>query len=283
MPDIAVVNGAFMPLADAKVSVEDRGFQFGDGVYELIRCYAGQPYKLDEHLRRLERSARAVELPSLMARDRWRALITEAVQQSGYPEARVYIQVTRGTAPRTHTFPELPQPTTVITVRAIEPIPAVLREAGVSVILVPDLRWGRCHIKSINLLPNVLAREQAKQRGAWEALFVREGTVMEGAGSNVFAVIRGTVVTPPEGPALLSGITREVILDLARAAGLDVAERPLLVEALRGAEEVFLTATSFEVMPVTAADGAPIGSGKPGEVTLALHRQFRAITPEAVR
>ena len=283
MPDIAVVNGSVMPLTEAKVSVEDRGFQFGDGVYELVRCYRGRPFRLEEHLGRLERSAQAIELPSLGPRDAWQRLIAAAVSRSGYQDARVYIQATRGAAPRTHAFPEPPVLTTVITVRAIEPIPPAVREAGVSVILVPDLRWGRCHIKSINLLPNVLAREQAKRQGAWEALFVRDGAVMEGSGSNVFAVIHGTVVTPPEGPMILSGITREAILSLAReigrSGGLDVAERPLPVEALRTADEVFLTATSFEVLSVTAVEGRPVGSGKPGEVTLALHRRFLESLP----
>ncbi len=277
MPDMAVVNGVVMPLADATVSVEDRGFQFGDGVYELIRCYGGRPFRLDEHLRRLERSARALELPPLERRDGpdgLRALITEAVGRSGYSQARVYLQVTRGVAPRAHAFPDAPRPTVVITVRAIEPVPDALREAGVSAILVPDLRWGRCDIKSTNLLPNVLAREQAKRGGAWEALFVRDGAVLEGSGSNVFAVIQGAVITPPEGPGLLSGITREMVLDLARASGLEATERPLPVEVLRRADEVFLTATSFEVLAVTSLEGAAVGSGKPGEITRALARRF---------
>lgn len=275
MPEIAFVNDAFMPLSEARVSVEDRGFQFGDGVYELLRVYAGIPFHLTDHLGRLERSAQAIGLPLPYTRDRWAAVIAEAVARSGFPEAKVYIQVTRGVAPRDHVPASPMAPTVVITVRTMAPPPARLYANGADVVTVADIRWTRCNIKSIGLLANVLAKQQARNREAFEALFVRDGAVLEGATSNVMTVKNRCLVTPPEGPLLLPGVTRRVVLGLAQAAGVAVKEQSVTEEELHAADEVFLTGTTIEVLPVARVNGRPIGTGAPGPVTSLLMARFR--------
>lgn len=274
MPTIACVNGRFLPISRATVSVEDRGLQFGDGVYEVVRGYGGRLFRLDAHLDRLEQSARAIRLPIRYSRARWRRLVQRAFALSRFPDAKVYLQVTRGPAPRDHRFPETVRPTVVITVRRLEPLPETVRREGVSAITVPDLRWGRCDVKSLNLLANVLAREDARTAGAFEAILVRDGYVTEGAVSNVFAVIDGTVTTSPADPSILPGITRAATIELVRDAGLPLAERAVSVDELRRAPEVFLTGTTVEIVPVVSLDGVKVGDGSPGPTTRLLAQRF---------
>jgi D-alanine transaminase len=275
VPEIAFINDVFMPLSEARVSVEDRGFQFGDGIYELLRVYAGRPFHLTDHLGRLEQSARALGIPVPYTQDRWAAMVTEAVSRSGFPNAKVYIQVTRGVAPRDHAVAGPMTPTVVMTVRAMTPPSPALYDTGADVITVPDIRWGRCDIKVISLLANVLAKQQAREAGAFEALFVRDGYALEGATSNVLVVRGDTLVTPPEGPLLLSGVTRKVVLGLAREAGVAVKEQPVTEADLYAADEVLLTGTTIEVLPVARVNGRPIGAGAPGSTTQLLMARFR--------
>lgn len=277
MPTIACVNGRFLPISRATVSVEDRGFQFGDGVYEVVRSYAGEVFRLDAHLERLVQSAQAIRLPMRYSLPQWRRLILRAYRMSRFPDAKIYLQLTRGPAPRDHGFPKAVRPTVVITVRNLEPLAPSLRRDGVSAITVPDLRWGRCDVKSLNLLANVLAREDARAARVFEAILIRDGHVTEGAISNVFAVIRGTVTTSPTDPSILPGITRAATLDLVRAEGLSLAERGVSIQELRTADEVFLTGTTMEIVPVVSLDGANIGTGKPGPVTQRLARRFTSM------
>ena len=274
MPDIGFLNGKFLPLQETVISVEDRGYQFGDGVYEVIRTYGGAPFQLEAHVARLERSAQAIGVRVPYQLRDWRSFVAEGIRLGGYRESKVYIQLTRGIAPRDHVFPAGGSPTTVMTVREMSPLAATMRETGVGVMTLEDFRWGRCDIKSINLLPNVLARQRAKEAGAFEAVFVREGTVTEGAVSNVMAVKAGTLITAPEGERILAGVTRAVILALARKEGLPVQERFLSLEELLAADEVFLTGTTVEVLAVTRVDGTPIGTGVPGELTGLLGARF---------
>ncbi len=274
MPTIACVNGRFSPIARAMVSIEDRGFQFGDGVYEVLRSYGGKVFRLDEHLARLVQSARAIRLPMRYSLAQWRRLILRAYRMSGFPDAKVYLQLTRGPAPREHGFPEAVRPTVVITVRKLEPLSPALRRDGVSAITVPDLRWGRCDVKSLNLLANVLAREDARAAKVFEAILVRDGHVTEGAISNVFAVIEGAVRTSPTDPSILPGITRAATLDLVRAEGFALAERSVSVEELQAAEEVFLTGTTIEIVPVVSINGIKVGKGAPGPMTQRLAWRF---------
>lgn len=276
MPDIGFLNGRFMPLGEAMVPVEDRGYQFGDGVYEVIRTYGGVPFQLEAHVARLERSAKAIGLPLPFRASEWLGYVAEGVLLAGYAESKVYIQLTRGVAPRDHLFPVGTPPTAVMTIRQMHSLDPVLCATGVSVITVEDLRWGRCDIKSVNLLPNVMARQQAKEAGSFEAIFVRAGGVTEGAVSNVMLVRAGALVTAPADERILSGVTRTVVLDLARKEGIPVEERTVRVEELRGADEIFLTGTTVEILPVIGVDGVAVGTGKPGELTRLLSHRFRS-------
>jgi len=278
MPDIAFVNGRFLPWKDATVSIDDRGFQFGDGVYEVVRTYRGAPFELAAHLDRLNRSAKELSLPQPYSRAQWKQWIDQGLGQAGYQEAKVYIQITRGAAPRDHAFPPEIPPTVVMTIREFHPLKLQIRQDGVSARTCEDLRWGRCDIKSLNLLGNVLAREEAKKAGVFEAILVKDGLVTEGSLSNVMAVQSGTIVTAPEGPQILSGVTRTIVLGLAEKEDLPVEERFLSVDSLYAADEVFLTGTTLEVLGVVQIDGRTIGSGRPGPITKTLAARWSILT-----
>lgn len=275
MPDIGLLNGEFMPLRHARVSIEDRGFQFGDGVYEVVRTYGGVPFQLDAHLTRLERSAHAIHLNMPAHPPKWEEWVREGIKRARYPECKIYVQVTRGVASRDHLFPSRTTPTIVISVREMRPLDSTLCQAGAVVMTMDDLRWGRCDIKSINLLPNVLARQRASEAGAFEAILVRQDMVTEGAVSNVMIVRAGHVITPPEGTHILSGVTRQFVLNLARKDGIPVEERNIGLREFRQAEEAFLTGTTIEVLPVVRIDNALVGSGEPGLLTKRLRALFQ--------
>lgn len=267
MPPIAYLNGQFLPLEQARVSIDDRGFQFGDGVYEVVRVYRGKPFRLEDHLIRLERSAQAISIPMTLSVGEWERVIRDGIDRSQLEECKVYIQITRGVAPREHTFPSSSIPTTVMTVRDIASIDAVLRQGGVSAITLPDQRWGRCSIKSLNLLPNLLAKQQAKEQEAFEAILIKEGSVTEGTSSNVMMASDDVLVTPALSDQLLAGVTRQELLTLARHAGIQVEERVVKQDELMEAQEVFLAGTTIEVIGVTKLDGKPIGNGHVGLMT----------------
>ena len=274
MPDVAFVNGTFVPLAEAKVSIEDRGFQFGDGIYEVIRTYGGRPFSLEAHLARLERSATALDLTQPYSRAEWTDHILEGIKRADYPEAKIYLQITRGVAPRDHAYPAEGTPTVVMTVREFHPLDRSVQAAGVEAMTTEDIRWGRCDIKSLNLLANVLARQKVKQAQVFEAILINTGLVTEGAISNVMVVQGETVVTAPEGPHILSGVTRAVVLELARNEGLPIQERFISQAELYGADEIFLAGTTVEVLAVVRVDGKIIGDGRPGPITQRLAAGF---------
>jgi D-alanine transaminase len=279
MPDVAFINGRFLPWQDATVSIDDRGFQFGDAVYEVIRTYRGIPFKLGAHLDRLDRSANELFLPQPYTRTQWRQWIEHGISLAGYQDAKIYIQVTRGVAPRDHSFPSQSRPTVVMTIRELHPLPPETRHTGVMACTREDLRWGRCDIKSVNLLANVLAREEAKKAGVFETILIRDGLVMEGAVSNVMAVQGGVIITAPEGPRILSGVTRTVVLELAKEEeGLMIEERFMPIDTLYRADEVFLTGTTLEVLGVVQIDGKVIGSGRPGPITKSLAARWALLT-----
>ncbi len=277
MPDIAYVNGRFGPLAEAMVSIEDRGFQFGDGVYEVIRTYCGQPFAVDRHLSRFERSAQALQLSLGHTKAQWNSLIQEGLRLSRFPETKIYLQITRGQAPRDHPFPPSLAPTTVLTFRELHPLEVSVRKAGVQAITMDDIRWGRCDIKSVNLLANVLARQRAKEAGVFEAILLRGGVVTEGSVSNVLVVKNGAIQTAPEGSRILSGVTRAIVLELAGKEGLPVVETFVSRDDLLTASEVFLTGTTVEVLPVIRVDGCTIGDGVPGPVSHLLSRRWETL------
>ncbi|MFN3681018.1 MAG: D-amino-acid transaminase [Nitrospira sp.] len=278
MPDIAFLNGRFVAWAEATVSIDDRGFQFGDGVYEVIRTYGGRPFELEAHLDRLERSAKELSIHQPYSRPQWREWIKQAIELSGYRNAKVYIQITRGVAPREHAFPAHASPTVVMTVRELHPLSAELRRAGVTACTVADQRWGRCDIKSLNLLGNVLAREEARRAGVFEAILVKDGVVTEGSISNVMAIRSGVLVTAPEGARILSGVTRTMVLALAAKERIPVEERFFPVEFLYEADEVLLTGTTIEVVGVIQIDGRTIGAGCPGPITQMLAARWEVLT-----
>ena len=277
MPDVAFVNGAFVSLADAKVSIDDRGFQFGDGIYEVIRTYGGRPFELEAHLARLDRSAAALDLTQPYSSAEWTNHILEGIRRAAYPEAKIYIQLTRGVAPRDHAYEADLTPTVVLTVRELHSLSRSVQAAGVEAMTIEDIRWGRCDIKSLSLLGNVLARQQAKRAQVFEAILLKEGSITEGAVSNVMVVRGGTVMTAPEGPRILSGVTRAVVLGLARKEGLPVQERCIAQADLYGADEVFLTGTTVEVLAVVRVDGKVIKDGRPGPITQRLAAGFTGL------
>lgn len=275
MANIAFINGKWSPLSAAKISIEDRGFQFGDGVYEVIRTYHKKPFCVEAHLARLKVSADEVGILNPYSSGEMEKVIRSGCRKSGFTETQVYIQITRGMAPRNHRFPKRVRPTVVMTFRKCKAPSKKMRREGVSVVTVSDTRWSRCCVKSLNLLPNVLAREHALQSDASEAVFVRDGKVMEGAGSNLFAVFGRSVITPPDGPHILSGITKSMLLQLVKKQGLRMLEKSLTLRRLYTADEVFLTGTTIEVLPVTQLNSKAVGSGRPGKTTQILYEAFQ--------
>ncbi|MEW6039702.1 MAG: D-amino acid aminotransferase [Pseudomonadota bacterium] len=270
---LVYLNGEFLPLDQARVSVLDRGFLFGDGVYEVIPVYGGRPLRLEEHLRRLDDSLRGIRMTSPLSRAEWAEIIGRLID--GADDQSVYLQVTRGAGPaRDHSIPAGARPTVFAMSSPIVPVPA----AGARAITLDDIRWRWCNIKAITLLPNVLLRQEAVDKGCAEAVLVRDGHVTEGTASNVFAVIDGVIVTPPKGPELLPGITRDLVLELAQADGLKARELRIGLDEFRGAEEIWITSSTREVLPVVELDGRPVGQGNPGRVwerVSALYQDFK--------
>ncbi|MGD0152947.1 MAG: D-amino acid aminotransferase [Thermacetogeniaceae bacterium] len=275
MESIAWVNGVITSLADARVSFLDRGYLFGDGVYEAMKVVDGRIFALPNHLDRLERSMEAIRIRPDWARAELERTIQELVARSGLSAALIYMQVTRGVAPRQHAFSPDLTPTLAIFVSDPHPVAPETREKGVKAITVADERWAHPHIKTLNLLPNVLARQEAAEQGAYEAIFIRDGRlVTECSSSNVFAVIDDLIVTPPTDGRILPGVTRDLLLTAAREANYPVREDYITLEELRGAGEIFITSTGVEALGVVDLDGQPVGDGAPGRITGELYRLF---------
>ena len=275
MPEIAYVNGEFLPLEHAMVHVEDRGYQFADAVYEFIRTYGGQPFAVGEHLQRLLFSLDAIGLNHSFTVPQLDALIGEGFRRAAFPEAAIYLQVSRGQAKRHRGIPANYEPTLVITVRQLAST-AHLCETGVKLITVPDQRWARCDIKTVGLLANVLAYQAAQLAGASDAIFCdADGTVHEATAGNIFIVTpAGQLATPAKSHRLLAGVTRDKLLQAAAAADIPTAERRITRTELLAAAEVILTSSTAEAIPVIAVDGQPIGTGKPGPVAARIYQQF---------
>ncbi|GJL67503.1 MAG: aminotransferase [Nitrospirales bacterium] len=276
MPDIGYLNGHFSPLEAVKISPDDRGFLFGDGVYEVIRAYHGIPAFWYAHFNRLVRSAKEIQLHFSLGQADFQRLLLHGLQQSGYQEGKIYIQVTRGVAPREHTFPPIGEPTVFLAFRKMVALPTEVCQRGVNVITLPDTRWHRCDIKSLNLLPNVLAKQKAREANAFEGIFVRDGLVTEGATSNIFAVKNGTVITPERNHLVLAGVTQQQVVTLAQAKGLNVQFRPIPISEFLESDEAFLVGTTIEILPVIQVNGKTLRDGKPGPITTILKQQFTA-------
>jgi D-alanine transaminase len=266
------INGEIIPMAEARVGVEDRGFQFADGVYEVIRLYNGKPFTLPEHLARLEKSAAAINLALPIDPLALTSEIKKLLSRQNVRDGMIYLQVTRGVCERNHIFPTQCKPTVLFYARPLPPVQLPGQGEGVKLLAVPDERWKRCWIKSIALLPNVLAKNQAVAGGYDEALFVDNGVITECSASNFFAVIGGKLVTHPVGSKVLPGITRAVLLERAAALGIEVDERRLTEDEALRASELFITSTTREVSWVARLNDRYIGQARCGPMTLALHR-----------
>lgn len=278
MPDIYFLNEQYLKLEDAKVSINDRGFQFGDSVYEVIRSYRGKLFHLDMHLKRFESSAEQLEIPMPYPQRDLRVKVEEAYLKSEYPEAKIYLQLTRGTSERGHAYPPGLVPTFLITVLELRPFPTELKKKGVEIVSIQDIRWGRCDIKSTNLLANVLAQQKAKREGVYEAVMIRNNKVTEGSISNFFLVKEGGVLTPPLNHDILPGVTRDLVLMIARDLKITVREETIPANEIYDADEVFLSGTTVEIVPVVRIDGRQIGNGLPGLVTKRLIEEFQIYT-----
>ncbi|MCA0277611.1 MAG: D-amino-acid transaminase [Proteobacteria bacterium] len=278
MPRIAYVNGRYLPHSHAGVHIEDRGYQFADGVYEV--CEVARGFIVDSvgHLNRLDRSLSELRIGWPVNRAVLVHIMREVIRRNRVVNGLVYLQVTRGVAPRDHVFPAEGTPSAlVVTAKRTDPVASAKKAAaGLKVITVPENRWDRVDIKSVGLLPNVLARQQAKEAGAQEAWFVDpDGTVKEGAATNAWIVTKdGVLVTRPADHGILRGITRTTLMDVARKLGLKVEERGFTVEEAKGAREAFITAATTVIMPIVAIDDQPVANGHPGSVALSLREAF---------
>lgn len=259
------LNGDFVPLERATVSVLDRGFLFGDGVYEVIPSYGGQFLGLHAHLDRLDSSLAAIRLANPLTQDQWVEILQRLINAAPTRDQYVYLQVTRGVAAeRDHLCPPGIAPTVFAMARPIKPRGPEIAAQGVACVTRQDPRWGRCEIKAISLLASVLMRLEAQDEGALETIMIRDGLITEGSSSNVFVVTGGTIATPAKGHLILAGITRDLLLGFAREAGVRYREGPVCTETLRRADEVWLSSSTREVLPVTRLDGEPVGDGTPG-------------------
>ena len=277
MPRIAYVNGAYVRNAEAAVSIEDRGYQFADAVYEVWSVFGGRLADLEGHLNRLERSLGELGIAMPMPRQSLLIVLEEVVRRNHIIEGMVYLQVSRGVAPRDHVFPIGVKPSVVITAKPVDREAAARKaEAGVKAISAPDIRWGRCDIKTVGLLPNVLAKQATKERGAAEVIFVdRDGLVSEGGSTNVYMVgDDGVIRTRTLKANILAGVTRLNLLSVIAESGLEIREDAFTLAEATAAREVFVTAATSLVLPVVAIDGHPIGAGTPGPVALSLRDSY---------
>ena len=270
------LNGKFLPQDKASIPVMDRGFIFGDGIYEVIPVYGGRLFRLDEHLARLQNSLDGIRLDNPLSNKQWSEALKQLVNENGNGEQSVYLQVTRGEAPRDHAFPSNVRPTIFISSSPLKSVTEELLQHGITAITLEDIRWKHCHIKAIALLPNILLRQQAIDAGAQEAILIRDGQVTEGAASNLFIIKNGIIKTPPKGPFLLPGITRDLVLELATDNDLPYEETDITQAELFDADEIWLSSSTKEVLPVTQLDEVIVGNGTPGPVWQKMILLYRA-------
>ena len=270
---IVYLNGQYLPLNEAKISVMDRGFLFGDGIYEVIPSYSGNLFHFQEHMERLENSLSSIRLTNPHDRTQWLEILTPLLDAN--LDQSVYLQITRGVADkRDHAFPENITPTVFAMSSTIAPFTDV--DSGAKAISIDDSRWELCNVKATTLLANILLRQQAVEKGCAEAILVKDGYVTEGAASNIFAVIDGILITPPKGHEILPGITRDVILEIAGENNIPYSEDIISLDALKTASEIWLTSSTREIIPVVQLDDEIIANGKPGPLWQTMHQLFQA-------
>jgi D-alanine transaminase len=284
------LNGQYMPIEEAKISVLDRGFIFGDGVYEVIPVYSRKAFRLAEHLRRLQHSLDGIKLTNPHSDSEWTAVINELVVRNAGEDQYLYLHITRGVAKRDHAFPKPPvTPTVFMMSSPLLTPPAELLQSGIACITAPDNRWLRCDIKAIALLPNVLLRQMAVDAGCAETILIRSGSIgegefmTEGAASNIFVVKNGKLLAPPKDNLMLPGITYDVVLEIAAANGIPHEVRRVAAAEVFDADELLLTSSTKEVLPITLLDGKPVGSGKPGAMFARLHALYQDFKRDVMR
>jgi D-alanine transaminase len=278
MSEIAYLNGEFLPLTEARVPIDDRGYTFADGIYEVIVTRNGKPFLSREHFLRLEHSAAAIDLTLPLPITELDKLMLAGIARAGFTETMVYIQVTRGVAPRRHDYPEGISPQLLLTFRPRPEAHPQLLEKGIAIITVPEIRWSRCDVKSIALLPNVLMKQKAITAGCREALFVSEnGVIYECTAANIFLARNGEISTPPADHHILAGITRGRIIDKAKTEGLIINEQECSLNDLLTADEVFITSSTVDLLPVVTVDGKTIGGGRPGPLSCRIREWFAAV------
>lgn len=269
------LNGEYLPITEAKVSVLDRGFVFGDGVYEVIPAYGNIPFRLDEHFLRLNNSLSAVRIDNPYSEKQWFEIFERLLAQSSGDQS-IYLHITRGVAPRDHGFPANTSPTVFVMTSPIAAAKPSLLKDGVKAITLDDIRWQYCRIKSIALLPNILLRQEALDKDATEAILIRDGEVTEGSASNMFIVKDGVIKTPPHSDQLLPGITRDLIVELAQQHNMPCLETTINEDELLSADEIWLSSSTKEVLPITQLNQQSVGQGKPGPVWQAMYQHYQA-------
>ncbi len=260
------LNGEFLPLARASISVLDRGFIFGDGIYEVIPVYGGRLFRLSHHLQRLDQSLADIHMSNPLDHSQWQQLLEELVERNGGGEQSLYLQLTRGAAPRDLSIPAEITPTLFVMSSPVGEVDVAMLRCGLRAITAEDIRWQHCNIKTTSLLPNVLLRHEADRAGVEEVIIVRHGEVTEGSASNIFIVDKGVIATPPKGGHLLPGITRDLLVELCARHGIQCEERPISEQALLEADEIWLTSSSREIMPIIELNAAAIANGRPGPI-----------------
>jgi D-alanine transaminase len=277
------LNGKFLPIEEAKVPVLDRGFIFGDGVYELVPVYSRVPFRLDEHLARLERSLAETRIRNPYTRAQWRELIYRLVDAQSFDDQGLYFQVTRGVAKRDHAFPKDVEPTIFMMSNPLVTPPRELVQKGAAAVTAQDNRWLRCDIKSISLIGNCLLRQLSAEAGAVETILFREGKLTEASASNVFVVKRGVILSPPKSSLILPGITYDVVVELAGANGLPLELRDVTEPEVRGADEIWVSSSSKEVLPVVSLDAVPVGDARPGPLFGRMYQLYQEFKQKVMR
>lgn len=281
--DMVFLNGEILPIEQAKIPVLDRGFIFGDGIYELVPVYSRVPFRLEEHLTRLERSLREVQIKNPYTRAEWRDVIQRLIAAQPFEDQGLYFQVTRGVAKRDHAFPQGVEPTVFAMSNPLVSPPAALVERGAAARSADDFRWQRCDIKSISLIGNCLLRQVSADAGEAETILFREGRLTEASASNVFVVKAGVIQAPPKSNLILPGITYDVVVELARDAGLPLEFRDIAETEVRAADELWVTSSSKEVLAIVSLDGKPIGDGKPGPVFRRMYELYQEFKRTVMR
>ncbi len=272
---LVYLNGEYLPLDEAKVSVLDRGFIFGDGVYEVIPAYGAKALRFEHHMQRLQDSLDAVRISNPLSNSQWQEIINKLITETGSQDQYIYLHITRGVASRDHRFPDDVKPTVFVMNNLLHAVDPKLLKNGIAAVTLDDIRWQYCNIKAIALLPNILLRQQAVDKGAMEAILIRDGNMTEGAASNVFIVSKGIIKTPAKGKKLLPGITRDLVVELAKSHNMPIEETPISEKEFLAADEIWLTSSTKEILPVTKINEQQVGNGKPGEIWRDMYQKYQ--------